>query len=89
MTGFISGMIAGGFMIAALFFFRFWKQTQDSFFAIFGISFLLFASSQAASVFFDAPRDDKTWVYLLRLAGFVLLLVAIVRKNIGRPKAQS
>ena len=33
------------------------------------------------SIFFDTPHDDKTWVYLLRLAGFVLLLVAIAGKN--------
>jgi hypothetical protein len=31
---------------------------------------------------FDAPHDDKTWIYLLRLAAFILLLVAIVRKNL-------
>jgi hypothetical protein len=88
MVSFFSGMVTAGFLIAALFFFRFWKQTRDLLFAIFGISFLLFASSQAASLFFDAPRDDKTWVYLLRLAGFVLLLVAIIRKNRGKSPAQ-
>lgn len=88
MAALFSGMITAGFLVAALFFFRFWKQTRDSLFAIFGVSFLLFATSQAASVFFNAPRDDRIWVYLLRLAGFVLLLIAIVRKNTGRPKPQ-
>src|ERR1044071_4355428 len=77
MIEFLSGVVTAGFLIAALFFFRFWKRTDDSLFAFFGISFLLFAISQAMSIFFDTPHDDKTWVYVLRLAGFVLLLVAI------------
>ncbi|MFN3655905.1 MAG: DUF5985 family protein [Pseudolabrys sp.] len=81
MVEFLSGMIAAGCLIAALFFCRFWRRTKDSLFAIFSVSFVLFALSQLMSVVYDAPREDKTWVYLLRLAGFVLLMVAIARKN--------
>jgi Family of unknown function (DUF5985) len=86
MLNFLSGMTAAGFLIAALFFFRFWRRAKDSLFAYFGISFVLFAISQTASLFLDAPHDDRTWIYLLRLSGFILLLVAIVGKNIGRSK---
>jgi peptidoglycan/LPS O-acetylase OafA/YrhL len=75
-------MTTTGFLIAALFFFRFWKRTKDSLFANFGIAFVLFAISQLISLAFDAPHDDKTWIYLLRLAAFILLLVAIVGKNL-------
>jgi len=81
MAEFLNGMIAAGCLIAALFFCRFWRQTKDSLFAIFSVSFVLFALSQIVSVVYDAPREDKTWVYLLRLAGFALLMVAIVGKN--------
>lgn len=86
MYDFLAGMTASGFLIAALFFFRFWRRTKDLLFANFGVSFILFALGQALSFGFDAPHDDKTWVYLLRLAGFVLLLVVIVRKNLGASK---
>jgi hypothetical protein len=86
MFAFLAGMTAAGFLVAALFFFKFWRRTRDSLFANFGISFILFALSQAGSLVFDAPHDDKTWIYLLRLAGFVLLLIAIVGKNIGESK---
>ena len=85
MTTFLSGMITAGFLIAALFFFRFWRRTHDSLFAIFGGSFVLFAASQSLSVSFDFLHDDKTAVFLLRLFGFALLLVAIVRKNLAKP----
>jgi hypothetical protein len=82
MASFLSGMTTAGFLIAALFFFRFWKRTSDSLFAIFAISFFLFAVGQSASVSFGFLYDDRTVVYVLRLAGFGLLLLAIVRKNI-------
>jgi uncharacterized membrane protein HdeD (DUF308 family) len=87
MFQFLSGMVATGFLIAALFFFRFWRRTGDSLFATFGISFILFAIGQSASLVGDTPQDDRTWVYLLRLVGFILLLVAIIRKNLnGAPR---
>lgn len=84
MATFLSGMITAGYLIAALFFFRFWKRTGDSLFATFGLSFMLFAISQSLSVSFDFLHDDKTVVFILRLFGFGLLLVAIARKNLHK-----
>ncbi len=81
MYNFLSGMVTAGYLVAALFFFRFWRRTKDSLFANFSIAFLLFASGQFGSIWFDGQHDDNTWIFLLRLAGFVLLLVAIVRNN--------
>jgi hypothetical protein len=79
-------MVTAGYLVAALFFFRFWLRTNDSLFVNFSIAFLLFASGQFGSVWYEGAHDDNTWIFLLRLAGFVLLLVAIVRKNF-RPAA--
>jgi uncharacterized membrane protein YfhO len=79
-------MAAAGFFVAALFFFKFWKRTKDALFANFGVAFVLFALSQVTSLAFDGPNDDKTWVYLLRLVAFVMLLIAIVGKNLTAPK---
>ncbi len=87
MASFLSGMITAGFLVAALFFFRFWSRTRDSLFATFGIAFVLFAIGQAISVTFDFLQDDKTLVFVLRLLGFGLLLVAIARKNLAKPKS--
>ena len=47
MYDFLTGVATTGFLIAAVFFFRFWKTTRDSFFAILGIAFVLFAANQA------------------------------------------
>jgi hypothetical protein len=83
-TAFLSGAITMGFMIAGLFFSRFWWRTADVFFCYFGISFWLLACSQALSIMLAMPNDDQFWIYLLRLTAFVVLIVGIVTKNLGR-----
>ena len=88
MFDFLSGLVTGGFLIAAVFFFRFWKRTEDSLFAIFGISFVLFALNQGATLWANSPQDDQGAVYLLRLTGFVLLLIAIAVKNFKKPEPE-
>ena len=84
MINFLSGMVTAGFLVAALFFLRFFRRTKDNLFAIFATSFLLLAIGQASALWFGGAHDDSTWTYLLRLAGFVLLLIAIARKNFSR-----
>lgn len=82
MYDFLTGVATAGFLIAAVFFFRFWKTTRDWFFAILGIAFVLFAANQAATVLLEVSREEQSWIYVLRLLGFALLLVAIALKNI-------
>ena len=84
MLQFLSGMIFAGQLVAALFFIRFWRRTGDILFVAFGLSFVFFAVSQGASLLSDAPREDRAWIYIFRLAGFALLLGAIVWKNMDR-----
>lgn len=84
MYDFLTGVATTGFLIAAVFFFRFWRTTRDSFFAILGIAFVLFAANQAGVALLEVSREEQSWIYVLRLIGFVLLLVAIALKNIPR-----
>jgi hypothetical protein len=86
MQSFISGMTAMGFATAALFFLRFWRRTGDVLFAIFAVSFTLFALNQGLSSLSGIAREDQSWIFLLRLAGFALLLVAILQKNMRAPR---
>ena len=86
LSTFLSGAVTAGFLIASLFFFSFWRRTHDSLFAAFGAAFLLLAANQALLTLAGIPEEHRSWVYLLRLAAFALLIIAIVRKNIaGRP----
>jgi hypothetical protein len=81
---FFSGMIAMGFLVAAAFFVRFWRRTKDGLFLAFAAAFLLLAVNQALSSLLDLPFEERSWLYFLRLAAFSLLIVAILRKNVGK-----
>lgn len=83
MLGFLSGMTTMGYIIAGLFFFRFWWRTRDRLFVYFGVSFSLLAIGQALSALSGIPGDGQSWIYLLRLAAFTLLIVGIIGKNLG------
>ena len=83
-VGFIGGALTLGFVIASLFFLKFWRRTRDPLFATFAVAFLLLAANQAAPVLFGIPREDQAPVYLLRLAGFGLIILAILGKNLRR-----
>jgi hypothetical protein len=78
---FLSGVATTGFILAGLFFFRFWRRTGDGLFIAFGVAFLLMALNQGLIVLSGIPREEQSWLYLLRLAAFGLLIIAIVAKN--------
>jgi hypothetical protein len=82
---FFSGIIAMGFAVCAVFFLRFWRRTRDSLFLVFSIAFLLLALNQALTTLLGLPLEERSWLYLLRLAAFLIIIGAIVRKNIGKP----
>jgi hypothetical protein len=79
---FIMGANALGFLVAALFFLRFWRRTRDLLFAAFSVAFFLMATNQALVALSGIPREEQAAIYLLRLAAFSLLIVAIVGKNL-------
>jgi hypothetical protein len=83
MITFLSGMTTMGYLLASLYFFRFWRRTNDGLFIYFGVSFSMLALSQALTTVTSSPGDDQSWVYLLRFAAFTLLIVGIVAKNLG------
>jgi len=80
---FLSGAIVLGFVVAGLFFLKFWRKTQDQLFLAFTIAFWLLGLAQALLAFSQVPVEERSWIYLLRLAAFVPILVAIWRKNAG------
>ena len=87
LSSFLSGLITMGFVIASLFFFRFWKRTQDALFATFGFAFLLLALNQALIGLSDITGEERSLLYIPRLAAFALLIAAIVGKNIRKQKS--
>ena len=81
LISFLAGATVMGFWLAGLFFFRFWKKTHDGLFLAFTLAFWLLGISQALLSFSDVPVEERSPLYLLRLAAFVLILIAVWRKN--------
>jgi hypothetical protein len=79
---FLWGACTMGGFVAAVFFFRFYRGTKDSFFLMFGLAFLMLAVDRVAIAFIAGRSGEESqFVYLLRLAAFVLIVVAIISKN--------
>ena len=78
---FLSGAVVAGFLLASLFFLRFWKRTRDGLFLAFASAFVLLGLGQTLLAFAHVPDEERSWLYLIRLIAFALILAAIVRKN--------
>lgn len=81
MFGFLSGLITAGFLVSGLFFIRFWVRSREPLFLAFAAAFMLLAANQGLLIVADIEVEDQTWLYLLRLAAFLLILWGIWRKN--------
>jgi hypothetical protein len=87
MIGFLAGAVTLAYVIGALFFLRFWRRTSDRLFLAFALAFLLFALNQFLAYVLDVPNELLNSVYVLRVLGFALILVAIAAKNFSTRRA--
>jgi Family of unknown function (DUF5985) len=78
---FLSGAVAFGFFVCGLFFLRYWSRSRDQLFLAFALAFALLGSGQAILALANIPTEERGAVYLFRLTAFLLILVAIYRKN--------
>ncbi len=78
---FLSGSVAFGFAVCALFFFRFWWRTRNSLFVGFALAFALLGLGQAVLTLANIPTEETASVYLFRLVAFAVIIFAIARKN--------
>lgn len=78
---FLSGAITLGFLVAGLLFLRFWRSTRDRLFLAFAVAFALLGAGQAIQALANIAEEDQSFVFLIRLAAFTLILAAVIRKN--------
>ena len=83
---YLSGMVTAGFMACGLFFARFWWRSKDLLFLAFAAAFWLLALNTALVVLVTGSDENKSWLYLLRVAAYVLIAIAVIRKNSGGPE---
>jgi steroid 5-alpha reductase family enzyme len=77
----LSGVLIAFYAVIALSFLRFWITTRERLFAMFALAFTVLAAQRLALSLTNATMEDQTAFYLLRLAAFVIIVVAIVDKN--------
>lgn len=82
LIGYLAGAITLGYFVAGLFFMRFWRKTADRLFLAFGAAFVLLALNQVLATFLGAGDERIVYAYVLRVLGFVLILWAIIDKNL-------
>ena len=80
----LSGAVAMAYVVAGLFFLRFWSRSRDGLFLAFAAAFWLLAANQALVGWYGGGAETQAAFYSLRLIGFVLIIIAIVRTNLAR-----
>jgi Family of unknown function (DUF5985) len=84
LPAFFSGALTLGYLVAALFFLRYWRDSRDRLFLFFAGSFALLAVQRAVLALAPPTAALELPSYGLRLLAFVLILVAIADKNLRR-----
>jgi hypothetical protein len=67
-----------------MYFFSFWRRLRERLFLSFGIAFSLLALNQLLLFVLGVADERGNYAYLLRVLAFVLILAAIVEKNVSR-----
>lgn len=86
LNDFLAGAIVMGFAIAALMFLKFWKRTREGLFLAFAGSFFLLGATQALLTLGNFRDEERSWLYLVRLAAFLLILFAMAWQNRRRAR---
>jgi hypothetical protein len=82
MIHFLAGGLTACYLLAAVFFFRFWHRTRDRLFIGFALAFALLAIEQTALLIFGITDERGNYVYVLRIIAFLIILYAIIEKNV-------
>jgi hypothetical protein len=82
MVAFYSGATGLECLIAGLFFLRFWRRTGERLFLAFAFAFWLLGANAVLPTLLGQPVQAHGEVYLLRLAAFLLIILAILAKNV-------
>jgi len=78
---FLGGAVSMGFAIAALMFLKFWHRTREGLFLAFAAAFFLLGINQALLTLSRIPLEERSLLYLVRLAAFTLIIGAFWWQN--------
>lgn len=88
MVDFLSGAVTLTYIVAAAYFVRFWRRTAERLFLGFACAFVLFALYQWLLFMLGAADERGNYAYLLRVIGFLVILAAIIDKNLSAKRGK-
>lgn len=83
---FLGGAIVFGYALISLFFLKFWRRTKDGFFGYFAFAFLMLGIGRIVEAIMRTSETTTPHVYLFRLVAFLIIIFAIMHKNLGSKK---
>ena len=83
---FLAGSVTLGYLVGALFFVRFWRKSGERLFLMFAIAFALLSLNQFLAFTLGVISEPYSFVYGIRVLAFVLIIIAIVDKNLKAPR---
>ena len=81
MNIFLSGVLTALCWIISLFFLRFFLKARDRLFLCFSCAFLMLGVERVFITVNEISNERSNAVILIRLASFILILLAIIDKN--------
>lgn len=88
MDQFLQGCIAMAFLTAGVFFLRYWRDTGDRLFLFFALAFAILGLNRGILAVFSPLHEENYQIYLIRLVGFLIIIAAIVDKNLHKYPGQ-
>ena len=86
MIEFLSGVVTCGYLVAAGLFFALWRRRGDALYRAFTIAFVLFALNQVLVAALITPSEPSSFIYALRVLGFVVILGALLERKAFPPE---
>ena len=80
----LSGGIAVAFGVIGVCFVRFWRSSRIKLFLLFAIAFFLLTIERVVLLLANPTNEFAPYIYMIRLAAFVVIIAAIVDQNRGR-----
>ncbi len=81
LNSFFAGAAIVSLLVIVLFFLRFWRRTRDRLFLFFAGAFGCMIVERIVRAVMPVENEWAPYVYSIRLAAFVLIIIAVVDKN--------
>jgi Family of unknown function (DUF5985) len=81
---FLTGAVVMGLASAGLFLLRYWKETRERLFALFAVALFVLCANHILLVILGEPEERTLLAYLVRLLASLLIIAAIIDKNLRR-----